>query len=131
MIAGVARTTAAMAALAFGAGISAAAAQTTNVAHVVAVQGLVLVGSSEPAFVEPLDIIHDRTRLELRAGSELRICHYPTRTALIVRGPTKLEVSAGGLAVEDVRAVDGSREPCNQPAMATVQGGLMSRSPRR
>jgi hypothetical protein len=131
MVAGIARTTLAAAILGLGLGISGAAAQTTNVAHVVAVQGFVLAGSSEPTQVEALDIIRDRTRLELRANSELRICHYQTRTALILRGPTRAEVSVSGLAVEDVRAVDSSREPCNQPAMATVQGGLMTRSPSR
>jgi hypothetical protein len=131
MVAGMTRTAVAVTILGFGLGISGAAAQTTDVAHVVTVQGFVLAGSSErPALLEVLDPIRDRTRIDLPANSELRICHYPTHTTLILRGPTRAEVSARGLAVENVNAVDSSREPCGQPAMATVQGGLMTRAPR-
>jgi hypothetical protein len=50
-----------------------------DVAFVEAVTGRVVAfGSGAPALLEPLDVITDRTRVDLLASSELRICHYLT-----------------------------------------------------
>jgi hypothetical protein len=113
-----------------GLGSTAAAAQSTGaeVAHVLGVRGFVLAGSQgQQSPLDVLDTIRDRTRIDLEANSELRICHYRTRTLLTLRGPLRAVVSAGGLAVDDTAPVGRSQEPCSAPTMATVHGGLVTR----
>jgi hypothetical protein len=97
-----------------------------------AVRGFVLASTQgQPAPLDVLEGIRDRTRLDLPANSELRICHYRTRTLLTLRGPLRAVVSANGLAVEDANAVTSTAETCAAPTLATVQGGLLSRGLRQ
>jgi hypothetical protein len=71
-----------------------------DVAFVEAATGrVVALASGAPALLGPLDIITDRTRVDLLAGSELRICHYLTARFLTVKGPARIMVSANGVSV--------------------------------
>src|SRR5262249_47481759 len=98
------------------------------VAHVLAIHGSVVANvSGERTLIEVLDGIRDRTRLELMANSELRICHYPTRTQITLKGPLRAEVWADGLTAENPKAIERSRAPCMAPGLASVQGGHLSR----
>jgi hypothetical protein len=112
-------------------GISHSAAQgtATDVAYVEAVSGRVVASSQgSPALLDVLDIISDRTRLDLAANSELRICHYRTRKLLTLRGPLKASISASGVTAEGGKAVDASAESCAAPVVSTFQGGFVSRT---
>jgi hypothetical protein len=103
-------------------------AQEANVAHVLAVHGSVMANASgERAWLESLDGIRERTRIELMANSELRICHYPTRTQFTLKGPLRAEVWADAVTAENARAVERSSAPCMAPGLASVQGGHLSR----
>src|SRR5688572_876200 len=67
------------------AGIAHSAAQGTadDVAHVEAVTGRVVASSqNKPTLLDALDVLGDRTRLDLQANSELHICHHQTRKLL-------------------------------------------------
>ena len=109
-------------------GIGNCAAQEANVAHVLAVHGFVSANSAgERIWLEILDGIRERTRIELLANSELRICHYSTRTQLTLKGPLRAEVWADGLTTENAKAVERSTAPCLAPGLASVQGGHLSR----
>src|SRR5713226_3485818 len=71
-------------------GISHSAAQGTasDVAYVEAVSGHVVASfQGTPTLLDVLDIIGDRTRLDLPANSELRLCHYRMRKLLTLKGP--------------------------------------------
>ena len=109
-------------------GADSCMAQEANVAHVLAVHGSVLAhASGERTRLEILDGIRERTRIELTANSELRICHYPTRTQITLKGPLRAEVWADGLTTENAKAVERSTAPCLAPGLASVQGGHLSR----
>ena len=74
-------------------GLAPLAAQeaSRDVAFVEAATGrVVALGPGAPALLGPLDVITDRTRVDLLAGSELRICHYLTARFLTVKGPAEL-----------------------------------------
>jgi hypothetical protein len=110
-------------------GIGNCSAQEATVAHVLAVNGSVTANASgERTWLETLDGIRERTRIELTANSELRICHYSTHTQITLKGPLRAEVWADGLTAENVKAVERSRTPCMVPGLASVQGGHLSRS---
>jgi hypothetical protein len=116
----------ALIALVVGAGNCAA--QEGTVAHVLAVNGAVTASASgERTWLAILDSIRERTRIELLGNSELRICHYSTRTQLILRGPLRAEVWADGLTAENAKAIERSNAPCMAPGLASVQGGHLSR----
>jgi hypothetical protein len=114
-----------------GAGISASVAQEAaapDVAYAVAVSGrVVALARGTPALLDTLDNIVDRTRLDLLANSELRLCHYRTQRILILRGPARATVSADGMRVEAGRADDASTETCTAPVVSRFQGGLLTR----
>src|SRR4051812_8182426 len=68
-----------------------------EVAFVEAVTGRVVAfGSGAPALLDPLDVITDRTRVDLLASSELRICHYLTARFLTVKGPAHSDSRLAG-----------------------------------
>jgi len=109
-------------------GIGSCAAQEPTVAHVLAVNGSVTANASgERTWLEILDGIRERTRIELLGNSELRICHYSTRTQLILKGPVRAEVWADGVTAQNAKAVERSNAPCTAPGLASVQGGHLSR----
>ena len=112
------------------AGISPAAAQdaATDVAYVEAVSGRVLAfARGTPVLLDTLDIISDRTRLDLQANSELRICHYRTQRILTLVGPSRASISAGGATAENGKAVAASAGTCAAPVVSNFQGGLVAR----
>jgi hypothetical protein len=114
-----------------GGGISTSVAQEAaapDVAYAVAVSGrVVALARGTPALLDTLDNIADRTRLDLLANSELRLCHYRTQRILILRGPARATVSADGVRVEAGKADDASAETCTTPVVSRFQGGLLTR----
>jgi hypothetical protein len=117
--------------LALGSGISRSAAQgaPSEVAYVEAVSGrVVATAQGGPMLLDALDIVSDRTRLDLQANSELRICHYRTRKLLTLTGPLRASVSASGVTAESGPAIAVSAEPCAAPVVSTFQGGIVSRT---
>ena len=61
---------------------SAAQEAAADVGYVEDVSGRVVAfAQGKPTLLDALDVISDRTRLDLQANSELRICHYPTAQA--------------------------------------------------
>src|SRR3981081_4260285 len=66
---------------------SAAQEIAADVGYVEDVSGRVVAFSQgKPTLLDALDVISDRTRLDLQANSELRICHYPTQKLLPLTG---------------------------------------------
>ena len=116
-------------------GLAPLAAQeaSRDVAFVEAATGkVVALASGAPALLGPLDVITDRTRVDLLAGSELRICHYLTARFLTVKGPARIMVSANGVSVEAGKPADISSEKCNPPqAMGSTQGGVVARGAKK
>jgi hypothetical protein len=100
-----------------------------DVAYVEDVTGhVVALSQGKPILLNALDTISDRTRLDLQANSELRICHFPTRQFLTLKGPLKASVSQGGVTADNNKATATATGPCVAPVVSTVQGGLVSRS---
>ena len=106
---------------------SAAPETPIDVAYVEEVRGRVVASSQgAPALLDALDIISDRTRLDLQANSELRICHYRTQRLLALKGPLKVSISQAGVTAENGKvSAEGS---CAAPVVSTFQGGIVSRS---
>jgi hypothetical protein len=101
---------------------------TTDVAYVEDVSGRVVAFTQgEPVLLDALDIIRDRTRLDLQANSELRICHYPTRQFLTLKGPLKVSISRDGVTADNDKTAAAATRPCVAPVISTFQGGLVSR----
>jgi hypothetical protein len=99
-----------------------------EVAFVEAVTGrAVALASGTPTLLEPLDVISDRTRVDLLASSEVRICHYLTRRFLTVKGPARIMVSAAGVNVEAGKGLGIAGETCNPPLATSTQGGMVAR----
>src|ERR1700754_2201527 len=89
----------AVALMVWGLAPSAAREVSRDVAFVEAATGrVVALASGTPSLLGPLDVITDRTRVDLLAGSELRICHYLTARFLTVKGPARITVSANGVS---------------------------------
>src|SRR5262249_57070537 len=87
-----------------GAGlISGSRAQdASEVAYVESVTGNVdAAAQGKPVLLDALDVIGDRTRLDLTANSELRLCHYQLRKLVSLKGPLRASVSASGVAIID------------------------------
>ncbi len=114
-----------------GGGMSHSAAQGTasDVAYVEAVSGRVLASTQEsPTLLDVLDVIGDRTRLDLPANSELRLCHYRMRKLVTLRGPLRASISAAGVTAESGKTIAASAEACAEPVVSTFQGGVVSRN---
>jgi hypothetical protein len=111
-------------------GLAASAQQAeVDVAYVEDVSGQVVAfAQGKPILLNALDIISDRTRLDLQANSVLRICHYPTRQFLTLKGPLKASVSRDGVTADNNKTTAAATGPCVVPVVSTVQGGLVSRS---
>ena len=122
--------TAVLALMIFGTCFNSLAAQETprDVAFVEMVTGRVVAFTSgAPALLGPLDVITDRTRVDVLANSELRLCQYRTSRFLTVKGPARIIVSADGVSVEAGKAVDVSRETCGLVEASAHGGGLVAR----
>jgi hypothetical protein len=100
----------------------------TDVAYVEDVSGRVVAfAQGKPVLLNALDTISDRTRLDLQANSELRICHYSTRQFLTLKGPLKVSISRDGVMGENDKVAAAAGGPCVVPVVSTFQGGLVSR----
>ena len=99
-----------------------------DVAFVETVTGRVVAfASGTPTLLGPLDVITDRTRVDVLANSELRLCQYRTSRFLTVKGPARIIVSVDGVNVEAGNAVDVPRETCGLVEASAHQGGLVAR----
>jgi len=122
------------AALLMGVGLGAGSAlagldATTDVAHVEYLTGRVVAFSQgRPALLDVLDIINDRTQLDLLANSELHICHYQTHQLLTLKGPLRVSVSRDSVTVENGKAVITVAGSCATPAVSTFHGGFVARN---
>jgi hypothetical protein len=98
------------------AALAPAPAPEANVAAVEAVSGhVVAFARGKPALLQNADIISDRTQLDLKPNSELRICHYRANRLLTLTGPARASVSADGVMYEGGRAVDAAAGTCVPP----------------
>jgi hypothetical protein len=98
-----------------------------EVAYVEQVSGRVVAFTDgKPTLLDALDLIADRTRLDLQANSELRLCHYPTLQLLTLKGPLRASISHNGVTTESKAAVTATGS-CVAPVVSTFQGGLVSR----
>jgi hypothetical protein len=87
-----------------------------NVATVEAVSGhVVAFVRGKPGLLQNADTISERTQLDLKPNSELRICHYRANRLLTLRGPARASVSADGVMYEGGRAVDAAAGTCVPP----------------
>jgi hypothetical protein len=113
----------------FIASMTDAAAQSADVGHVTAVDGYVLASTAGRLVrLDVLDSIRDRTKVEVRANSELQLCHHVTHTLVTLRGPASVVVSTDGLTAENAAMVKPSAKPCFvPPKQASVQAGLLTR----
>jgi hypothetical protein len=123
-----------LSAIAASAGPAQAAAQVAaqdniaDVAYVEDVSGRVVAfAAGKPILLEALDVVSERTRLDLQANSQLRICHYPTRQLLTLKGPLRASISRDGVAVENGKPTLAAAEACTAPVVSTFQGGIISR----
>ena len=99
-----------------------------EVAFVEAVTGrAVALASGAPTLLGPLDVISDRTRVDLLANSEVRICHYLTQRFLTIKGPARIMVSAAGVTVEAGKGLGIAGETCNPPQATSTQAGMVAR----
>ena len=122
--------TAVLTSMILGACFTPLAAQETSrdVAFVETVTGRVIAfASGTPALLGPLDVIADRTRVDVLVNSELRLCQYRTSRFLTVKGPARIIVSVDGVNVEAGKAAELSRETCGLVEASAHQGGLVAR----
>ena len=107
---------------------SAAQGAGSDVAYVEAITGRVLASAQgNPTFVDLLDVIADRTRLDLTASSQLSICHYRTGKLFTLRGPLRASVLTSGITGENGIAVDTSAGTCAAPVFSIFHGGVVYR----
>jgi hypothetical protein len=101
----------------------------TDVAYVESLNGrAIALVQGKPTLLEPLDIIDERTRLDILANSEVRLCHYRNEKLLILRGPLRVSVSASAVTAEGGQEISSFGERCVKPAVSTFQGGFLARS---
>jgi hypothetical protein len=120
--------------VALAVGPAQAAEAATDVAYVEEVSGRVVASvQGRPTLLDALDVIGDRTRLDLQPNSEVKICHYRTQRLVTLKGPLRASISLNGVTIENGKAVDVAAETCVAPVVSAFQGGLLSRggaSPR-
>ena len=113
-----------------GTGISQSAAQeaATGAAYVESVDGrIVAFFRGKPVLLDALDVLSDRTRLDLQVNSEVRLCHLRTHRLLTLRGPLQALITADGVVAENSQAIEASAGTCAEPVVSKYQGGLVSR----
>src|SRR3954471_15953938 len=127
------RKSAVLASMILGSCLNPLAAQeaSSDVAFVETITGrAVALVSGRPTLLGPLDVITHRTRVDVVANSELRLCHYQTARFLTVKGPARIIVSADGINIEGGKAV-ASSETCGLVEASAHQGGLVARGYRK
>ncbi len=65
--------------------------------------------------LDVLDIISDRTRVELVARSELRLCLHGPRKLVTLKGPLGATIGADGVSADDGKAIALSKQDCAVP----------------
>src|SRR3981189_2736012 len=99
---------------------SAAPESAADGGYVEDVSGRVVAFSQgKPTLLDALDVISDRTRLDLQANSELRICHYPTQKLLTLKGPLRVSISRDGVTAENGKAAVAATGSCVAPGAWT------------
>jgi hypothetical protein len=111
-----------------GLGLAAAQEAPTDVAYVETVRGRVIAfARGTPVLLSTLDVIGDRTRIDLLADSELYVCHHRTQRFVTLKGPTRVTISAHGVSNEAGKSVAPSGEPCAAATVSKHSGGLVTR----
>ena len=82
----------------------------------------------KPVLLDLLDTITDRTRVDLLAGSDLRICHYHKQRIVTLAGPLRVSVTSAGVTAENGKAIAASGETCLKPVVSSFQGGFVART---
>jgi hypothetical protein len=99
-----------------------------EVALVESVSGRVIAfAAGKPTLLDVLDVVSEKTQLDLQANSELRICHYKMRQFLTLRGPMRASISLDGVAVENRKTVLAATGSCAAPTPSTYSGGIVIR----
>jgi len=105
------------------------AAQASEIAYVESVNGRVLaMVQGKPTLLDTLDTVDERTRLDLLANSELRLCHYRSQKILTLKGPLRVSVTSAGVAAENGKEIEAAGESCAKPAVSNFQGGFVART---
>jgi hypothetical protein len=98
-----------------------------DVAFVESVRGqVVALWRTTPVLLHSLDVIRDRTQVDLLPDTELRICHYRMQRILVLTGPARAIVSADGVTPANGSDVDASGT-CVAPTRSSSQGGIITR----
>ena len=113
-----------------GVGVSPSAAQeaASDAAYVEEVRGRVVAfARGTPVLLSALDVVADRTRIDLLADSELHICHHRMQRFLKLKGPGRVTITAHGVANDAGKSIDASVESCAAPMVSKLSGGLLTR----
>jgi len=118
--------------LAIGIGLSAGPAHgaeaVADVAYVEDVSGRVVASvQGKPTLLEALDVVSDKTRLDLQPNSELRLCHFRTQRLVTLKGPLRVSISPNGVTAENGKAINVAAETCVAPVVSAFQGGTITR----
>jgi hypothetical protein len=113
-----------------GAATSAAAEEAaTEVAYVENVSGRAIAfAQGRPVQLDTLDLVTERTRIDLQAASELRLCHYRTQQLFALKGPVQASISREGVTTEPGKSAVTAAGPCVAPLLTSYQGGITLRS---
>jgi hypothetical protein len=107
---------------------SAAQEAASDAAYVEEVKGrVVALARGTPVLLSTLDVIADRTRIDLLADSELHICHHRMQRFLKLKGPSRVMVTAHGVTSDAGKSLDNSIESCAAPTVSKLSGGLVTR----
>ena len=108
-----------------GSDLAYAAPEASDVAFVQEASGRVVAFSQgKPILLEALDTIKDRTQVDLRANSELRICHYQLRQVLVLKGPVRASISRDSVTAENAKPILTYSGSCSAPIVSTYSGHL-------
>ena len=99
-----------------------------EVALVESVSGRVIAfAAGKPTLLDVLDVVSEKTQLDLQANSELRICHYKMGQFLTLRGPLRASISLEGVTVENRKTVLTAAGSCAAPAPSNYSGVIVIR----
>ena len=108
---------------------AAAQEDAVDMAYVESLTGrVVALVNGKPVLLEALDTVTDKTRLDVLANSELRLCHYQKQRIVALAGPARISVTASGVTAENGKDIAPSAETCAKPVVSTFQGGFVART---
>jgi len=108
---------------------AAAQEDAADTAYVESVTGrVVALVNGKPVLLDALDTVTDKTRLDILANSELRLCHYQKQRIVAIAGPARISVTASGVTAENGKDIAPSAETCAKPVVSTFQGGFVART---